>query len=316
MSDYSQSIDFSAKDALSTGDANKVAKGADVDTELDLLSTAIATKYDSNDLSSQAQAQAGTNNATLMTPLRAEEHMTTWAGENDAMIADIHALNLAADALLGWDQSAAAAIGFTLGAGLSFSTTTLNLASAVAGTGMTESSQVLNVIGGNGITANANDIAITNQSVSATVPVKLTSGTLGWDSVSITEIDIGAMSQSADGFLIDDAGVLKVMPYDEAGIKVASVSGTTDTLALTDMNTFIEYTNASAVTVTLNDSVGAVGNVIIIKQTGAGQVTVSGTAALQSAIGNKTRTTDSVITLVCLVEGASAEWALYGDQSA
>lgn len=44
MSDYTQSIDFSAKDALTTGDPNKVTKGVDVDTELGLISTAIATK--------------------------------------------------------------------------------------------------------------------------------------------------------------------------------------------------------------------------------------------------------------------------------
>ena len=33
MADYAQSIDFSAKDALAPGNANKVAKGADIDTE-------------------------------------------------------------------------------------------------------------------------------------------------------------------------------------------------------------------------------------------------------------------------------------------
>lgn len=46
MSNYTQTTDFSAKDALATGDPNKKIQGADVDTELDAISTAIASKAD------------------------------------------------------------------------------------------------------------------------------------------------------------------------------------------------------------------------------------------------------------------------------
>lgn len=70
MSDYTQVTDFSAKDSLSTGDPEKIILGADVDAELAAISTAIATKYDSNDLASQAQAEAGSSSAVLITPLR------------------------------------------------------------------------------------------------------------------------------------------------------------------------------------------------------------------------------------------------------
>ncbi|KKK99753.1 hypothetical protein LCGC14_2629550, partial [marine sediment metagenome] len=118
---------------------------------------------------------------------------------------------------------------------------------------------------------------------------------------------------ATDGFLVDDGGVPKRMEYTDSGIRVQTVSGTSDTLATADINTFIEYTNASAVAVTLDTGVGKVGNVIIIKQTGAGQVTVSGTATLESAVGNKTNAQDSVITLVCI---ATDTWALYGDMAA
>lgn len=46
MSEYTQSVDFSAKDALTTGDPNKKIQGADLDTELAAISTAIASKSD------------------------------------------------------------------------------------------------------------------------------------------------------------------------------------------------------------------------------------------------------------------------------
>lgn len=44
MSDYTQATDFSVKDALASGDPAKVATGTDIDGELTLIATAIASK--------------------------------------------------------------------------------------------------------------------------------------------------------------------------------------------------------------------------------------------------------------------------------
>lgn len=107
MSDYTQSEDFSVKDSLATGNPEKVIKGADIDSELALIATAIATKYDTDNLASQAQAQAGTDNTALMTPLRTEQWSATWAAENAGIVGDLHALSdPGADRLLMWDDSA------------------------------------------------------------------------------------------------------------------------------------------------------------------------------------------------------------------
>ena len=46
MSNYTQSTDFSAKDALASGDSAKLILGADFDTEFGAISTAIASKLD------------------------------------------------------------------------------------------------------------------------------------------------------------------------------------------------------------------------------------------------------------------------------
>lgn len=68
MSDYTQTTDFSAKDALTAGDPEKAILGSDVDVEFAAIQTAIATKYDSGDLATTNEAQAGTSTTTLMTP--------------------------------------------------------------------------------------------------------------------------------------------------------------------------------------------------------------------------------------------------------
>lgn len=122
MSDFVKSQDYSDKDALASGDPEKLILGTDFDSELDALATAIATKYDSTDLASQAQAEAGASNTTLLTPLR----LQNWSDYGAGMLTDIR--NLAdpnADRILFWDDSAGAIAFLTAGTGLSISGTTI-----------------------------------------------------------------------------------------------------------------------------------------------------------------------------------------------
>jgi hypothetical protein len=49
MANYTKTVDFAAKDALASGNPNKVAQGTQIDTEFNNIATAIATKLDSND---------------------------------------------------------------------------------------------------------------------------------------------------------------------------------------------------------------------------------------------------------------------------
>lgn len=48
MSNYTRSTNFTAKDALSTGNPSKIVLGSEHDTEYDAIATAIATKLDTN----------------------------------------------------------------------------------------------------------------------------------------------------------------------------------------------------------------------------------------------------------------------------
>jgi hypothetical protein len=128
MSDYVQQTDFSAKDALTTGDAEKIILGADFDVEFAGIVTAVASKYDSNDLASQANAEAESSNVVLMTPLR----VANWSDYNAGMVGDIQALtDPNDDRILGWDDSEGAAIAYDLSTGLTTSGTNLLIDTAV-----------------------------------------------------------------------------------------------------------------------------------------------------------------------------------------
>ncbi len=48
MSNYSKTTDFAAKDALTTGNANKIVKGTEIDDEFSAIQTAINSKADTN----------------------------------------------------------------------------------------------------------------------------------------------------------------------------------------------------------------------------------------------------------------------------
>jgi hypothetical protein len=48
MSNYSKTTDFAAKDALSTGNANKIVKGTEIDDEFDAIQVAINSKANTN----------------------------------------------------------------------------------------------------------------------------------------------------------------------------------------------------------------------------------------------------------------------------
>jgi hypothetical protein len=75
MTDYSQTTDFSAKDALTTGNPSKAIKGSELDVEFAAISTAILSKFDSTDLATQAEAEGGAVNTKLMTPLRVSQEI-------------------------------------------------------------------------------------------------------------------------------------------------------------------------------------------------------------------------------------------------
>jgi hypothetical protein len=81
------SSNLTASRALASDGSGKVAVSSVTDTELGYVSgvtsaiqTQLSARYTSANLSSQAQAEAGTDNTTLMTPLRTAQAIATLAG--------------------------------------------------------------------------------------------------------------------------------------------------------------------------------------------------------------------------------------------
>ena len=64
MSNYTKTTNFAAKDALSSGDPNKIVKGTEIDTEYNNIATAVATKANSASPTFTGTATAATMNVT------------------------------------------------------------------------------------------------------------------------------------------------------------------------------------------------------------------------------------------------------------
>jgi len=72
VSDYNKSTNFTAKDSLPTGNSGKIVKGTEIDTELNAIANAIASKADINSPNltgtpTAPTASAGTNTTQLAT---------------------------------------------------------------------------------------------------------------------------------------------------------------------------------------------------------------------------------------------------------
>lgn len=82
MSDYTKTTNFAAKDALAPGNAAKVVKGAEIDTEFNNIATAVATKADKasptfTGTPAAPTASSGTNSTQIATTAFVQTAITT-----------------------------------------------------------------------------------------------------------------------------------------------------------------------------------------------------------------------------------------------
>ena len=82
MSNYSKTTDFAAKDALTTGEPNKIVKGTEIDDEFEAIQTAVNSKADKNNAvltgtPTAPTATTGTNTTQIATTAFVQTASTT-----------------------------------------------------------------------------------------------------------------------------------------------------------------------------------------------------------------------------------------------
>ena len=90
MADYARALSggathFGDKDALTTGNAAKKIVGAQFDTEFNAILTAIASKYDTDNLADQAAAEAHAATGSLLSPAS----LAYWSDHHAGILGDI-----------------------------------------------------------------------------------------------------------------------------------------------------------------------------------------------------------------------------------
>lgn len=167
MSDYTQITSFGPKDALATGNPSKLIKGTEFDAEFDAIATAIASKFDSADIASQAQAEALSLNTVLITPQRLKQAL-----EGGVYQFNINGLTEEASAAASgdfvpvYDVSGGAVRKFTVTNLVAATGFVPNARNVVSGGGLTgggdlSADRTLAVGAGLGITVNADDVQVT-----------------------------------------------------------------------------------------------------------------------------------------------------------
>jgi hypothetical protein len=350
MSDYAVTTDFSVKDGLTTGDPEKIILGADFDVEFDAIVTAIATKYDSSDLASQAQAEALTLDTVLITPHSLNDVLAA----NGGMLGDIQALaDPNADTILGWDDSAGAVIGWTFGTGIASTVggavelSHLGIEDLVDpnadrilfwddGAGATAWLTVSTGLTLSGTSLTTDDTAISHDNLSGFVSdehvahsgVTLTAGTglSGGGTIAASRtfnLDVDGLTNNigASGAIdldVDEVAIANATATEKCFASAlvtpevpTTVSGTTDTLAETDFGKVIRYSSTSTITVTLPNGLKTGFWCTLLKTGASGTLNLSATTTLNT-VNSLTSITDQYGSVTVFHSGSNV-WYAWGN---
>ena len=243
MADYTVQATWSTKDALATGQALKAISATELGTEFTAIANAILSKYDVGDLASQAEAEALANPSKLLTPDTLNDVLV----DNAGILKDLQALaSPGADRVFGWDNSAGAAIAFTLGTGLSYSGAFINLEAgliAISALAKTDS----NFIVGNGSTwvletaATARtSLGLGTMATQANTAVNIDGGTInGITDLAVADGGTGASTASAARGTLGLAIGTNVQAWDTHLDSIAALAVTNSGFIVGNGTTFV-----------------------------------------------------------------------------
>jgi hypothetical protein len=193
----------------------------------------------------------------------------------------------------------------------------------------TDSVDVFQFSGSGSVTAGTN-ISVSGNEVSTVLNPSFSSLTVGTELTvqsgatvsglslldgAIDDVDIASATEKDVLYFDGTSWVNKYINAVPTKISSATVSSDNYEIVSSDAGKIVEISNTDATTVTIpSDENFAVGTMIVVSQTGAGQVTVvvedSGTQTLNSTPGSKLRAQWSVATLL---KRSANTWLVYGD---
>ena len=134
---------------------------------------------------------------------------------------------------------------------------------------------------------------------------------------NLTAITAGVKPDGTESLLVKQgANTRRLLLRDSAelGASIVTDATTTRVLTATDAGKYIRFTNAGAITVTLNTSVMSVGDEVILEQCGAGAITVAAGAGFTLYSRGSLVTSNGQYAVMGLKYNLTTEATLFGDR--
>ena len=184
MSNYTKTTNFATKDSLPSGDANKIVKGAEINTEFDNIATAVATKSNiaSPTFTGTVTIPTLTLGATTITATGAELNILDGVTSTTAELNILDGVTSTASELNILDGVTSTAAELNILDGVTSSTAELNILDGVTATaselnildGVTSSTAELNIL--DGVTATATELNIMDGVTATTAELNYVDG--------------------------------------------------------------------------------------------------------------------------------------------
>jgi hypothetical protein len=278
MANYTKTTNFTAKDALPTGNAGKIVSGVDFDLEFDNIQTSNNSKIDT---AGSGLVKGGTTLTLSIGTLNAN----TIVAADSVAFYDASTFMSARTTFANFEAALTLAnmIGYDANDNVDHTTVSITAGTALTGGGTIAASRTLNVdetaIKHDNLSGFINDEHVNHSGVTLTAGTGLTGG--GTIALSRTfNLDISGLTSmtatpvGTDSFLYNDGGTMKQVTFNQSALPSRNVSSSGN-FASTDVNEIVYWTGTTG-TLTMPTSIGQDDCYIIVVNSGSGNLTIAG----------------------------------------